>query len=247
MDVAATWALFDDAATAVRRRLETVDLSAAGERAGQYGLDLDADAVVVPAFLDAGFGVLSEESGRHGADRAVCVVVDPVDGSTNASRGLPCWATSMCAVDAEGPWVATVVDQSRAVTYRAARGAGAFRSVGGAPFEPIAVAAPVPLAEAVVALNGWSTSRPRSRQYRALGAAAIEVCMVADGSLDGYTNLDGDSHGAWDYLGGLLVLWEAGGVAADRDGRDLVALDHEARRCITVASGAELLTAMMHP
>ena len=38
-----------------------------------------------------------------GQDLLVCVVLDPVDGSTNASRGLPCWATSLCALDADGP------------------------------------------------------------------------------------------------------------------------------------------------
>lgn len=247
MDVTSTWALFDEVAAAVRERLVSSDLVAAGSRLGQYQLDLDADAVVVDLLTAAGFGVMSEESGRHHVDRSVCVVVDPVDGSTNASRGLPCWATSLCAVDANGPWVATVVDQSRGVTYRAARGEGATRATGsGAPVS-ISVAAPVELADAIVALNGWSEDRPRSRQYRALGAAAVELCLVADGSFDGYANLDGDSHGPWDYLGALLVLHEAGGIAADRDGRDLVSLDPAVRRCIVAGSDASLITAMMSP
>jgi len=245
VDVAATWELFDGVAAAVRERLATSDLGAAGDRHGQYRLDVDADAVVVAPLVAAGFGVLSEESGRHHAERDVCVVVDPVDGSTNASRGLPVWATSLCAVDADGPAVATVVDQSRRVVYRAARGEGAWRSIGGGPFERIAVAPEVGVGDAVVALNGWSDDRPSTAQYRAFGAAAVELCLVADGSLDGYVNLDGDSHGSWDYLGGLLVLAEAGGVAADRHGRDLVALDHSTRRCVVAASGAGLLAAMM--
>ena len=78
-----------------------------------------------------------------------------------------------------------------------------------------------------------------------LGAAAIELCLVADGSFDGYVNLDGDSHGPWDYLGALLVLREAGGVAADKRGRDLVSVDHSARRCIVAGSDEALITAMM--
>ena len=245
MDVTSTWALFDEVAAAVRHRLVSSDLVAAGSRAGQYQLDLDADAVVVEMLTAAGYGVMSEESGRHHPDRAVCVVVDPVDGSTNASRGLPCWATSLCAVDADGPWVATVVDHSRDVTYRAARGRGASRSVGDRPPRPIAVAPPVALSDAIVALNGWSNDRPRTRQYRALGAAAIELCLVADGSFDGYVNLDGDSHGPWDYLGARLVLREAGGVAAAKRGRDLVSVDHSARRCIVAGSDEALITAMM--
>ena len=55
-------------------------------------------AVLAPA----GVGVVSEESGRSGPDdAAITVVVDPVDGSTNCSRGIPYWAISLCAVDPE--------------------------------------------------------------------------------------------------------------------------------------------------
>lgn len=241
------WALFDEVAAEVRRAVHGSDRLAAGERAGQYGLDLAADAVVVERLTGAGLGVLSEESGRHGADRAVCVVVDPVDGSTNASRGLPSWATSLCAVDADGPWVATVVDHSRGVTYRAARGEGAWRaeaSDGGA-FGRIFVADPVPLDEAIVAVNGWPPRPLGSRQFRALGAASVELCLVAEGALDGYVNHDADSHGAWDYLGGVLMVAEAGGVAVDRQGRDLAVLDHDARRTVISASSASLVDGMM--
>ena len=49
-----------------------------------------------------GVGVLSEESGLHDADRDIVVVVDPLDGSTNAAHGIPWYAVSLCAVDAEG-------------------------------------------------------------------------------------------------------------------------------------------------
>ena len=57
-----------------------------------------------------GLGVLSEESGRHHPDRAITVVIDPVDGSTNASRGIPWFATSLCAVDTDGPLAALVIN-----------------------------------------------------------------------------------------------------------------------------------------
>lgn len=249
MDVAATWALFDEVAADVRRRVDSMGAHGRdrGTRSGQYALDLAADEAVVPALLDAGFGVMSEESGHHEPHRSVCVVVDPVDGSTNAAHGLPCWATSLCAVDTEGPWVATVVDHSRAITYRAARGLGATRTVGGGSPESITVAAAVPLSDAVVAVNGRSASWPAARQFRALGSAAIELCLVAEGALDGYLNLDGDSHGSWDYLGALLVLTEAGGVAGDAQGRDLVTLDPDARRCIIGASGPVMLDTLSAP
>ncbi len=238
--------LFDRVSVAVAAAVAAADRLAIGGRPGQYRLDLDADAVVVAPLLEAGLGVLSEESGRHGEGREITVVVDPVDGSTNASRGLPCWATSLCAVDAEGPFAAVVVDQSRNVTYRAVRGGGATRQIGDGPLEAISVAAAVPLAESVLAINGLSEDRPISWQFRALGSAAVELCLVADGSLDGYINLDPDSHGSWDYLGALLVVTEAGGVAADRAGRALLSLEHAERRTIAASSCPSLLREMMN-
>src|SRR3954447_8445975 len=61
----------------------------AGTRPGQYFSDLAADPAAVDILLGAGCGVLSEESATDEIDRDVVVVVDPVDGSTNASRGVP--------------------------------------------------------------------------------------------------------------------------------------------------------------
>ena len=52
------------------------------------------------------------------------VVLDPVDGSTNASRGIPYWSTSLCAVDGDGPLAALVVNQATGVTTTAIRGGG---------------------------------------------------------------------------------------------------------------------------
>src|SRR5688500_5358835 len=80
------------------------------ERPSQYAIDVAADAAAVRVRVEAGLGVLSEETGRHHPGRPVTVVVDPVDGSTNASRGLPWYACSLCAVDADGPRAALVVN-----------------------------------------------------------------------------------------------------------------------------------------
>jgi fructose-1,6-bisphosphatase/inositol monophosphatase family enzyme len=237
MDASGTLAVFDEVIAAVGRALDTVvDLSRRGERAGQYHLDLVVDEAVVPLLEAAGFGVLSEESGRHHPDRDVCVVIDPVDGSTNHSRGIPFSATSLAAVDAEGIWVAAVANLATGTAYRAVRGGGATRDG-----EPISVAGEVDLASAIVAVNGRGARWPEARQFRTLGAAALELCLVADGSLDGYVNLDHRGHGPWDYLGGLLVLSEAGGVFAEADGLDPVVLDHDARRTLAAASGAALM------
>ena len=75
--------------------------------------------------LDAGFAVLSEESGRAG-DGDRIVVLDPLDGSTNASRGIPWFATSMCVVDDDGPAVALVANQATGERARGGARAGAW-------------------------------------------------------------------------------------------------------------------------
>lgn len=237
MDSAGILGLFDEVIDLVGRTLRTVsDLTEAGDRAGQYRLDTVVDDAVVPLIGAAGVGILSEESGRHHPEREVCVVIDPVDGSTNASRGIPFYATSLAAVDGDGLWVAAVANLATGSVYRAVRGGGATRD--GAP---IAVAPAVDLGSAIVAVNGHGAGWPPARQFRTLGAAALELCLVADGGVDGYVNLDHRGHGPWDYLGGLLVLAEAGGVFAEREGLDVVDLHHDARRTLLAASAPELL------
>ena len=186
---------------------------------------------------DAPVGILSEESGLANADRDVVVVVDPIDGSTNASAGLPWFATSLCAVDTEGPLVAVVVNQATGTRYRAVRGGGA--TVDGRVTPPLRS---VELGDAFVGLSGLPDHHLGWRQYRALGAAALDMCAVAVGILDAYVDCTAaPADGPWDYLGAMLVCQEAGAVVTDRYGQDLVVLDHTARRTPVAASSAQLL------
>ena len=150
-------------------------------------------------------GVLSEESGLEDAGNDIVVVLDPVDGSTNASRGIPWYATSLCAVDRDGPRAALVVNLATGTRYQAVRGAGATRD--GRPIRPSPVAT-VP--EALLVLNGYAPRHLGWRQYRSLGATALDLCSVADGTVDGSIDWS-DSLGPWDYLGAMLVVQEAGG------------------------------------
>jgi fructose-1,6-bisphosphatase/inositol monophosphatase family enzyme len=237
MDDAALLGVLHEAATAVRTALdELVDWGIAGTRPGQYRSDLAADAAAARVLEAAGLGVMSEESGRHAGDQAVVVVVDPVDGSTNASRGLPWYATSLCAVDATGPRAAVVVDQASGLRFEATRGGGA--RVDGEPLTP----SPCPsLGDAVVGLSGYPPRWFGWRQYRAFGALALDLCAVAGGRLDAYVDCSPSAHGAWDYLGGLLVCQEAGAHVVDAFGRDLVTLDHAVRRTPVAAGTAALL------
>lgn len=237
MDDAALLEVLDEAATAIRTVLgELDDWGLAGTRAGQYHSDLAADAAALAVFERAGLGVLSEESGRHRPDAEVTVVVDPLDGSTNASRGIPWYATSLCAVDAEGPRASLVINLATGERFDAIRGGGARRN--GAPITPSAT---TELRQSVVLLSGFPKAWLGWSQYRALGACALDLCAVAAGTVDGYVDCSWNAHGSWDYLGGLLVCTEAGAVAADGDGRDLLTLEHAERRTPVVASTPELL------
>lgn len=206
-----------------------------GERAGQYALDLVADGPVCGLLVRQGFGVLSEESGRHHPERPITVVVDPVDGSTNASRRIPHYNTSLCAVDEDGPLAALVVNQATGERFSAVRGGGAHRDG-----HPMAPSATTELDQAIVAFNGLPDRHWGWAQYRAFGAAALDLCMVACGRVDAYVDATPSSHGPWDYLAGLLICTEAGATVTDAQGRDLVVLEHGARRTPVAAATAEL-------
>ena len=59
-----------------------------------------------PILHGAGLAVFSEESGLTGDGvSGLLAVIDPIDGSTNAHRGIPFYSTSICVLDAEGPWL----------------------------------------------------------------------------------------------------------------------------------------------
>jgi fructose-1,6-bisphosphatase/inositol monophosphatase family enzyme len=216
------------------------DWGLAGTRPGQYRSDLAADAAALSVLEEAGLGVMSEESGTHRPDRPLVVVIDPVDGSTNAARGIPWYATSLCAVDAEGPRVAVVVNQASGVRFEAVRGGGARRD--GAPIRPSGCRS---LDQAIVGFSGYPLRYFGWSQCRMLGAAALDLCAVAEGVLDGYAVVGGSQLGSWDYLGGMLVCAEAGAAVGELQGRELVTLDHRARRTPAAASTPELLDALV--
>ena len=225
------------AAAAVTDALaDLADWGLAGTREGQYRSDLAADAAALAVLDGAGLGVMSEESGPHRLDRQVSVVIDPVDGSTNASRGIPWYATSLCALDADGPRAAVVVNQASGVRFEAVRGGGSRRDG-----RPIHASGCRDLSQDIVGFSGYPPRYLGWNQYRSLGAAALDLCAVAEGVLDGYAVVGGSRLGSWDYLGGLLICTEAGAELSESEGRDLVTLVHSDRRTPVAAATPELL------
>ena len=230
------------AADAVAASLDGhADWGPSGNRPDQYASDVVADEAVRGVLLPLGYGLLSEESAvvEPGEGRPM-VVVDPLDGSTNASRGIPHYAASLCAVDDEGPLAAVVLNLALGTRYEAVRGGGARRD-GVGLFRDDSPQ----LSEAIVGVSGLPASNPGWAQFRCLGAAALDLCAVADGTLDAYVDCVVDAHGVWDYLGALLVCREAGVTVEDAKGRDLCVLDRAIRRTPVAAAGTTLHEALL--
>lgn len=214
------------------------DWSLSGVRATQYSVDLAADAAALAVLHGAGCAVLSEESQITGEwmPGGLMVVMDPLDGSTNASKRVPWYATALCVLDDQGMRASLVVNQaSGRDRYWATRGGGAFHN--GIRLQ---VNQTNSLRDSVVGISGLPSFRPGWGQFRALGAAALDICLVATGALDGW--IDFNSHGVWDYLASILVCQEAGVTVEEFQGRDLVVTQYAEKRTPLVASSRELLS-----
>ena len=173
-------ATFLRASDAVREVLgATTDWGASGQREGQYSVDLAADAVCLDVLFGAGYRVLSEESGVTTppgvSSAAPIVVVDPVDGSTNASRHVPWYASALCLVDDEGPAAAVVVNHATGDVFTATRAGGAEHN--GGPCRPSGA---TELAGAIMGVSGLPSHHYGWAQYpgpRCFGARHLRGCL----------------------------------------------------------------------
>ncbi len=206
-----------------------------GFRSSQYRLDIVADEIALRVLHGAGFRVVSEESGVSG-NGEFTVVVDPIDGSTNCDHGVPFFATSLAVLRGDELVAALVMNQATGTIYEAEKGSGAFRD--GTAISP---SGQEDIADAIVSFSGLPSRHLGWAQYRSLGAASLEICLVADGSLDVFSVASQSTLNPWDYLGGLLVVQEAGAAAGEYDGEALVTSERVRRRPV-FASTTELLT-----
>lgn len=215
------------------------DRRARTTRPGQYAIDVVADRAALDVMRGGEFTIVSEESGVTGLMGSdLTVVIDPIDGSSNAARDLPYWATSLCALDAAGPYVAMVVNHATFEVTTAIRGSGACRG-------DVAIHASTArrVEDSFIALSTVPSRMLQWKQFRAMGSCALALCDVATGAFDGY--LDGASvHAPWDYLGGYLICSEAGAQVIDMQDRPLAVADPDARRHL-VAAGTTELTASL--
>ncbi len=165
--------------------------------------------------------VLGEEMGGSATPPSgPCWVFDPIDGTTNFAHGLPIFCSSL-ALEIDGvAQVAAVYDPTRRELFTAERGGGAFLNG-----RPMRVSSASTLIESVLAtgfpynvharvadiVGLFGEFVGRARAVRRLGSAAIDLCYVAAGRLDGFWERDLN---AWDIAGGALLVSEAGGTVS---------------------------------
>jgi myo-inositol-1(or 4)-monophosphatase len=169
--------------------------------------------------------ILAEEmGGAAAAPPGPCWVFDPIDGTTNFAHGLPIFCSSL-ALEIDGAaQIAAVYDPNRKELFTAERGGGAY--LNGAPLHVSPAAALVDAmlvtgfpydvhtrVEEIVGLFGEFVGQARA--VRRLGSAAIDLCYVAAGRLDGFWESDLKP---WDIAGGALIVTEAGGLVTGMDG-----------------------------
>jgi len=185
--------------------------------------------------------LISEETGMKeigSKPSSWYVTTDPLDGTTNALRGLPFIAVSLAG--SKQPYlrnveVAVVSDLLHGVTYTARRNGGAFRNE-----DAIQPSQTSSLEEAVIGVdfNTFKMKRlvselirvlEKTRHLRHFGANALELCYVADGTTDAFIDLRGKLR-VTDIAAAYLILREAGGTMVTPEGNELnVPLDASQR------------------
>ena len=149
---------------------------------------------------------------------------DPVDGTTNYAHGLPIFCSSLALEISGVPAVAAIYDPSRRELFTAERGQGAW--LNGAPLRVSTSATlidsllctgfPYSVQQDAGSLVGlFAEFLGVSRAVRRLGSAALDLCYVAAGRLDGFWE---QSLHPWDMAAGALIVQEAGGRVTDLRG-----------------------------
>ncbi|MEY4366079.1 MAG: hypothetical protein RLZZ305_1423 [Actinomycetota bacterium] len=167
--------------------------------------------------------IVGEEGASSPGTTGIEWHVDPIDGTVNYLYGLPGWAVSVGARDADGPIVGAVYVPALDEMFCAARGGGA--TLNG---RPVSVNDATSLPMALVATGFAYDASVRARQgavvsamiggvrdIRRLGAASVDLCFVACGRLDAY--FEAGLH-SWDTMAARLVVTEAGGTVSSLDG-----------------------------
>lgn len=168
--------------------------------------------------------LVTEESGDHAGDACCVWFIDPLDGTVNYAHGVPIFAVSIAYAEGSELRLGVVYDPLRDECFSAERGKGAY--LNGQPIRAV----PASDLDRSLLVTGFSydlrtTARNNLDHYahmalisqgvRRLGSAALDLCYIASGRLDGYWEL---SLQPWDLAAGALIAAEAGATVTDMDG-----------------------------
>jgi myo-inositol-1(or 4)-monophosphatase len=188
--------------------------------------------------------IIGEEISPSVSDFDLAWVMDPIDGTINFSRGHPFFGVSLALVSPDEVLAGGVILPEIGRTYFAERGGGAMLNG-----ERLRVSEQTALEKSVVSVGDFSVDRDghtqnrwqcqilsnlaeRVLRVRMYGAAVLDMCFVADGSIEGAITL---SNRIWDIKPGALLVREAGGVVVDHDGQW-----HDIGSTTTIATSAGL-------
>lgn len=197
-------------------------------------IDLAAENAIIKTLEEHGisFTLISEESGvkQYGeAPKRHFVTTDPIDGTTNLMRGIPFYATSI-AVSTKpvlsAIHTALVADLHHNITYTARNGEGAYRNN-----QRITPSEKASLEEAVIGidLNTYKVKEiapklssliQKTKHIRHLGANALELCYVADGTVEAFIDIRGKLR-TTDVAAAWLIIQEAGAKITTPDDNPL--------------------------
>lgn len=238
------------------------DMAGTDEAGGDFGrgaggdisrnIDIVAERAVLDCLREAGMEcvVLGEECGRvelPGSPRGY-VIMDAIDGSANAVRGVPFFCSSLAFATGERLSSVTdgvVMNLASGEMYWASRGAGAFLDGN-----PISVSAGEPLYRVVgVNMSGAGPELAGRMQpilgghnhIRHFGANALEMALFARGMMDAMIDLRGKIR-IQDIAAGYLIAREAGGLVLDAGMNPLDAdLDYATRISFITAANKRVL------
>jgi len=247
-----------EATERVQKAVERV--VANGERSKELGrgasgdvtlvADSEAEKELISALTKAAeVRVLTEEAGEAGARGArLTAVLDPVDGSSNFSRGVPFYCTSVAIADGQEldsiRWAA-VRNLVTGDVYYAERGNGATkngRRINSSDVRELRKAiVAVDVSRAAVPLIGrLAPLIADSKREVHMGANALELCLVAEGATDAFVDVRGSMR-IVDFAAAFLIATEAGVQVTGPEGEKLaVPLDLRSRFSYVASANSEL-------
>jgi len=205
--------------------------------------------------LEIAMTVISEERGHVDLNGGgpTTIVVDPIDGSRNAKRGIPAYSVSIAVAD--GNTIGDVEfgfvhDLALDETWHAASGEGAYLNGERVPPLPadseLEILALEMIDPALVVESAEAIAATGADRLRALGSFALALCWVAAGRYDGLATLT--SSRSVDFAAGQLIVIEAGGAVAMPDAGGEVSttsLDLVTRTRVLAAANASMLERLL--